>query len=110
MNKQRRKEISAIIARLKMISNKNNYDSETVSSILSNINDDLNTILSDEEYYMDNIPENMQGGYKHEKAEEACNNIESAIDEVIDAIDNTDDKNDMINCIESAISYLFAAT
>ena len=73
MNKERRKELLAIINRLQSI---NLSDESEVDSVKC----DLESVLCDEEGYMDNIPENLQGGYRYAKAEEACDNLQCAID------------------------------
>ena len=92
MNKARRKALYAIVTRLQFVDNKNK---DAVSSIKS----DLESILYDEEYAMDNIPENMQGSYRYEMAEEACDNLQSAID----ALDDDDID------IDDAIKYIYSA-
>lgn len=68
MNKQRRKEIWAIIRRLQ--------NHEDVQDII----DDIDMVYNEEYTYMENIPENMQMGDKYYKAEEACNHLECAMD------------------------------
>lgn len=73
MNKERRKELLAIINRLQSI---NLSDENEVDSVKC----DLESVLCDEEGYMDNIPENLQGGYRYAKAEEVCDNLQCAID------------------------------
>lgn len=90
MNKARRKALYAIVTRLKFV-DENNRDE--VNSIKS----DLESILYDEEYAMDNIPENFS--YRYEAAEEACDNLQSAIDALDD---DCVDINDAINYIYSA--------
>lgn len=77
MNKERRKELRTIISRLQVV---NLVDENEVGAIKH----DLESILYDEENYMDNIPENLQGGYRYEKAEEACDNLQSALDSLED--------------------------
>lgn len=69
MNNQRRKELERII------------------SILQDTLGALQNILSEEEDYMDNIPENLQGGERYSVAEEACDNMSAAIDAMEEAID-----------------------
>ena len=41
---------------------------------------DLEDIQYDEESARDSIPENLQGSERYEKAEEACDNLASAMD------------------------------
>lgn len=71
MNKVRRKNLQAIIDRLE------------------DIKADLEEIAYEEEEYRDNIPENIQGSEKYERADEACDNLNDAadtLDEVIESI------------------------
>ena len=92
MNKERRKELYAIAARLSFF--KGNTNGVDIGEIRS----DLEMILYDEEAYMENMPENLQNGYRYQIAEEAYNNMEYAIE----ALDDGD--------IESAINYIYNAT
>ena len=45
----------------------------------------------DEEEYRDNIPENLQGSEKYEKADEAVEYLEAALDNIDEAISNAED-------------------
>ncbi len=61
-----------------------------LAEILSSIEDlksDLEDVLSEEEEYRDNIPENLQGSTRYEVADEACDSIQSAIDALDEATD-----------------------
>ena len=69
MNKQRRKEISDLIERFESLCG------------------DVESILEEEEEYRDNIPENLQGSERYERAEEACDNISSALDSLDEVIE-----------------------
>lgn len=89
MNKERRKALYAIVKRLSVMDHNNTDERNSIKS-------DLESILCDEEYYMDSIPESFI--YKYEKAEEACDNLQSAID----ALDDDD--------IDDAINYIYSAT
>ncbi len=71
MNKMRRKTLQEI------------YD------IVADARDNLEMVMQEEEEYRDNMPENLQGSERYEKAEEACDNLDSAIrslDEVLEYI------------------------
>ena len=70
MNKIRRKEIEAVISRLE------------------SIKDDIDNILSDEQDYYDNIPENLQSSERAENSEEAIEILEEVVSNLEDAIDN----------------------
>ena len=70
MNNARRKEINKAI---KMLSSAKSF---------------IENIRGDEESYMDNMPENLQGSTRYSSAEEAVGFLEEAIDSIDDAIDN----------------------
>ena len=76
MNNVRRKELQRI------------YD------ILADAKDNIEILMDEEEDYKDNIPENLQGSERYEKAEEACDNLYEAISNIEEALD----------CIENAIN------
>lgn len=71
MNSARRLQIKKIISELAKI--KTNIDS---------VAENIATIKADEEDYRDDIPENLQGSDRYYKADEACDNIESAINDL----------------------------
>jgi flagellar biosynthesis chaperone FliJ len=75
MNKPRRKALQALYGQL------------------AEIKDQLDGILSEEEDYRDNIPENMQSGERYEKIDDACNSLSEAVEFVENAYD----------CIETAM-------
>ena len=108
MNKMRRKEIYNSISKLMFIKSKIElkYDDNEISDNLQDVYDDVDCILSDETSYMENIPENLQGGSRYEIAEEACDNLQEAVDCIEAAIDNCDDIEDVIKYIDEAIGYL----
>ena len=95
MNKDRRKELYAVAKKLLLLKQTNDRCVETDLEVIKN---ELDMILYDEESYMDNIPENFQNSYRYQAAEDACNNIENAIDSL-------DDGN-----IDDAINYIYGAT
>jgi hypothetical protein len=70
MNKQRRKDIGVQI------------------SNLENIKSNLEAILSDEECYFDNMPENLQGSIRGEDSENAIDNLSEAIDSLDEIINS----------------------
>lgn len=70
MNDQRRKAIEEIIEQISVI------------------RDDLETHKEDEEEYRDNIPENLQGSTRFEKADEAANNLQEALDSIDSGIES----------------------
>ena len=70
MNKLRRKSLEEIVNKIEVIKM------------------ELELLLEDEEEYRDNIPENLQGSARYEKADEACNNMEDALSCLDEAIEN----------------------
>ncbi len=68
MNKIRRKNLQSIIDQLE----------ELKSS--------LEGLQAEEEEYRDNIPENMQGSERYEKADEASCNLSGAVDNLEEVI------------------------
>ena len=111
MNKQRRKELYAIQNRLYNISStdKETVDIKSIQGELEDIKSDLECLYYEEEAYMDNIPENLQNSSRYEAAEDACDNLESAVDSIDDAI-SSDDFEDIVDAIEDAINYIDEAT
>lgn len=106
MNKLRRKEIYAIIKRLSFLKESLEKGAEIdLSSMLTDIIEDIELVLFEEEDYRDNIPENMQGGYKYDMAEEACNNLEEAKD-TLEYVQEGDEVESIITSIDEAIDYL----
>lgn len=72
MNKERRKEIDAVI-----------QDLESAKERLESIRDE-------EQDYFDNMPESFQYAEKGEAAEEAINNLDYAIDQIDEVIENAE--------------------
>ena len=67
MNKARRKELMNLRARI-----------EELQSEISYIQETLCGLRDEEQEYVDNMPENLQGSERMEKAEEAVSNLEEA--------------------------------
>ncbi len=110
MNKVRRKEIRAIITKLQALVNNIKESGLTdIEDVLSDIIEDLEYILSEEECYKDNIPENLQNGIRYEESEESCDNLEEAISILgyIDSSDSieyaTNNINEAIDCLQNAV-------
>lgn len=70
MNKPRRKQLEAIVDR--------------IDAIVA----DLEWIRGDEEEYRDNIPENLQGSERYERADSAVYSLEDALDTLSMVIDS----------------------
>lgn len=103
MNKMRRKEIRQVISRLNKLLEELNL--EDIRDIIADIIEDVELILSDEECYKDNIPENLQNGYRYNDSEYACDCLQDAISE-LEYIDGDEDVKSIIGYINSAINYL----
>jgi len=52
---------------------------EKVIGMISDARSLLEELMSEEEEYRDNMPENLQGSERYEKADEACYSMEEAI-------------------------------
>ena len=98
MNKQRRSEIYIIIRKILSIVQNGICDKDKLTDILA----DIEYIQNEEEDYRDNIPENMQGGDRYERADEACDNMSYACDYVSEAVDS----DDWIDYLKKAVEYL----
>lgn len=109
MNNQRRKEIRKIVLELSQfkthILNKQ-FSKEEIEEKLQTTETNISDILSQEEWYMDNIPENMQGGRRYEAAEEACDHLQDAVDSIREATEDTISIKDIITCIDETIEAL----
>ena len=112
MNKARRKEINAIISKLYSFQNNihtNKLANKDIGHTLDTLYIDVESVYWDEEDYMYNIPENMQSGTRYTIAEEACDNLIDAMDSISEAKNSGFDKEEIVNCIDSAINSLAQA-
>lgn len=73
MNRQRRKQIKEVIAKL-----------DEIQPLLEEIRSEIESIKDDEEEYRDNMPENMQSGERYERAEAACESLEESLSNLDD--------------------------
>ena len=96
MNKARRKEICNIIQKLNNFLSRADIDAAI---------DEIQMVLDEEECVMDNIPENLQNGYRYQESEEACDNLNDAISELED-IDDEYSEDDIQHAVNNAIQYL----
>lgn len=51
----------------------------------------LEQLAEEEEEYRDNMPENLQGSERYEKADEACDSLNSALDSLDEAVEYIDE-------------------
>lgn len=70
MNKIRRKSLEEVIAKIQGLS------------------EEIESLMADEEEYRDNMPENLQGSERYEKADEACSAMQDAIDNLEESVEN----------------------
>ena len=68
MNKNRRKKIQEVAEQIDLLKG------------------EVEDILSEEEEYRDNIPENMQSSERYDTAEAACDNLQNAVDSIEEAL------------------------
>lgn len=59
-----------------------------ISELISNVYEDLESCKDQEEEYRDNMPENLQGGERYEKADDAVNMLEEALESLQQAMDD----------------------
>lgn len=69
MNNGRRKEIRDVLQKI-----------EDLSGLIEEIKTDIEFIQEEEQGCLDNIPENLQGSERYERAETAVENLQSAVD------------------------------
>ena len=69
MNKKRRKCIDSVILKI-----------HKLQDVIEQLQQDIEDIAADEQDYLDNIPENLQGSERYEACENAVENLEAAID------------------------------
>lgn len=69
MNNPRRKALQAVI------------------DAISEAQEALEVLKEEEEEYRDNMPENLQGSERYEKADNACDNLDTATSSLTEAID-----------------------
>ena len=74
MNKQRRKELGAIIDKIDAL--RKALEDLSLDEKLEDINEELERLTEEEREYMENMP--MQGGEKYETAEQAVLELETA--------------------------------
>lgn len=86
MNKDRRKEIDALVEQLIPLQNK----WEEIRSACDDLKSQVETIRDAEQEYYENMPENVQGGEKGEAAAEAVSRLDEAIT-ALEVVDGWDD-------------------
>ena len=97
MNKLRRKAIRKLVNRLNKVLQELNEDNiDYIEGLISDITDDVQDIFDEEDECRENTPENLQNSYRYQVCEDACDNLEYAIEYLEDI-----DYENMDNIIES---------
>lgn len=100
MNNNRRKAIKQTIDRFDFIRKKLEELVAEVESVKSDVED----IQWEEEEYRDNMPENLQGSERYDKADNACTNLSDAVDALEDMLGTLDfDFGDVTTSLEEAM-------
>lgn len=60
---------------------------EEIHNKIADLRDLLEEVKDEEECYRDNMPENLQSSARYEIAENACDNMDSAISSLEEALD-----------------------
>lgn len=74
MNKDRRKQIDAIIKRLE----------EELTPLIEEIKTDIENVRDEEQDYWDNMPESFQNGEKGERAQASIDALEYVVSDIED--------------------------
>ena len=96
MNKARRKELSDVIRELNVV-----QDRDDLYSCITT----LDNIKDDEQYYYDNIPENLQYSQRAESSEQAIEYMEEALD-LLNDVYNEDEFDKDSEVIQEAIEKI----
>lgn len=100
MNNTRRKAIKQTIDRFDFI---RKMLEELVAEVES-VKSDVEDIQYDEEEYRDNMPENLQGSERYDKADCACTSLSDAVEALDDMIGALDfDFSDVTTSLEEAM-------
>lgn len=100
MNNTRRKNIKQTIDRFCSIRKK----LEELMSEVESVKSDVEDIQWEEEEYRDNMPENLQGSERYDKADGACTSLSDAVDALDDMIGALDlDFCDVTTSLEEAM-------
>lgn len=77
MNNERRKEIKAVITKMKSAQT-------IINDVLDSINSKIQSIQMDEEFAFDSLPESFQDGIRGDAMQEAIETLESSSEELED--------------------------
>ena len=111
MNKTRRKEIGNVITEVEILQDSLESVDETTLITEGNLGRIfditclVDSIKSEEEEYRDNMPENLQNSERYYAADEACSNLDSALD-LLQGFDDTTTVDECIESLNEVISHL----
>lgn len=63
----------------------------TIIDQLEDLKTELEDLLSEEEEYRDNMPENLQSSERYENADRACDSLQDAVYELESSLDSITD-------------------
>lgn len=109
MNKQRRKEIENLSDQLNayavyLENNSEKTNAQEINGRLDDLASELDSILSEEQNYYDNVPENLQNSDRYYSSEEAINSMESAIDLIRLEIEHDESYKDFIKRVVESLN------
>ena len=99
MNKVRRGQLRNLSAKLSRI------ESIDDKAVLDECISILEDIKWDEEYYFDNMPENLQGSMRGCESEDAIDNMDQALDALSEAME-AEIEEEFSDAVNTAIDYI----
>ena len=99
MNKVRRGQLRNLSAKLSRI------ESIDDKAVLDECISILEDIKWDEEYYFDNMPENLQGSMRGCESEDAIDNMDQALDALSEAME-AEIEEEFSDAVSTAIDYI----
>jgi chromosome segregation ATPase len=69
------------------VNNPRRKELERIANAITELKEQLEILQEEEDEYRDNMPENLQGSERYEKAEATCENLYSAVSSLEEAID-----------------------
>ena len=64
---------------------------QEIADKLAELKDELETLQREEEDYRDNMPENLQGSERYERADAACDSLSEAVESLDSAISSIEE-------------------
>lgn len=72
----------------KTVNNPRRKQLDSIIIKITEVIEELEAIMSDEEEYRDNVLENLQNSERYEQSENACDSMQQALDNLDEAISN----------------------